>query len=115
VTTPRIEVTIDEVVLRGIPPERAREVVAGLEASLARQARQALEDGRVPGRDRRESSRRLGGTVTGRADDGRGLGAALAGAVWREVAGATGAAGPPGPRAPGGDASRGGRAPGGPR
>ena len=111
-STPRVEVTIDEVVLRGVPPERAREVVAGLEASLARRARQALEDGWGPGRDRRESSRRLRGTVTGRADDGRGLGAALAGAVWREVA-APGA--PAGSRAPSGDAARPGRPPGGPR
>lgn len=111
-STPRIEVTIDEVVLRGVPPERAREVVAALEASLALQARRALEAGWDAGRDRRESSRRLRGTVTGGVDDGRGLGAALADAVWREVAGS---AGPAGPRPASGGAARGGRPRGGRR
>jgi len=85
----RVEVTIDEVVLRSVAPERAREVVAALEADLARCAQEslaALPNPRLRG-DRAESSRRARGTAAGRVDDGGSLGASLAAVVWREVVG----------------------------
>ena len=82
---PAIEVTIDEVVLRGVPPERAREVVAALELALEDHARvaQAAED--APGllAGRAESSRRLDEVRCVGTD---GLGDAVAGAVWQEIA-----------------------------
>ena len=82
---PAISVTIDEVVLRGVPPERAREVLADIEATLAAHARAGRVSGEAPGlaRGRAESSRRL--PEVGCADAAS-LGRAVADAVWRELA-----------------------------
>lgn len=80
---PDIQVTIDEVVLRGVPPERAREVLADIEAALGDRAREAALDGvRGFGSGRVESSRRLPEVSCGST---AAVGGAIADAVWQEL------------------------------
>lgn len=83
---PAINLTIDEVVVRGAPPEQARPVLAYLEARLTELA---TEWSRAPEplHDRAESSRRLP-TIDAPAGAAGALGTAVADAVWSEVCGA---------------------------
>ncbi len=87
---PRVEVTIDEVILRGVPPEQARDVLAALEARIGELATgwAATSDGDDAarfgeGRDRHESGRRL--PDLGTAGSPAGLGVAVADAVWADL------------------------------
>ena len=88
---PRVEVTIDEVILRGVPPEQARDVLAALEARIGELATgwAATSDGDDDadrfgdGRDRHESGRRL--PDLGTAGSPAGLGVAVADAVWADL------------------------------
>jgi hypothetical protein len=73
----RVEIVIDELILRGVPPERAHDVAASLEAQLATLA----ADGPIP-RARAEASRRLPEVET----NIDGLGRSVAGAVWGGIA-----------------------------
>ena len=82
---PRVELTIDEVVLRGVPPQEAEAVLAQLRATLAdlagewlRQRGGALLAGRA------ESSRRLP-PVVAPAGAPAVLGAAIAARVWGDL------------------------------
>ena len=88
---PRVEVTIDEVILRGVPPEQARAVLAALEARIGELAAGwiATSDGDDDaarfgdGRSRHESGRRL--PDLGTAGSPAGLGVAVADAVWADL------------------------------
>jgi len=76
--TQRLEIVVDELVVRGLSPAQARGVVADLESRLA-----VLADGHEgPLRARAESFRRLE-PVTARPER---LGGAVADRVWGEVA-----------------------------
>jgi hypothetical protein len=75
----RVEIVIDDLILRGVPPERAHDVASSLEARLATLA--AGSDAALP--ERAEASRRLPELET-TAD---GLGDSVAGAVWGSIAG----------------------------
>lgn len=97
-----IELTIDEVVLRGVPPGQAREVLARIEARLGELAGGWSAGSANPAdlADRAESSRRLP-PIDAPAASPAALGAAVADAVWREVGGGparTGAGGRGGAR-----------------
>ena len=86
---PRVEVTIDEVVLRGLPHHEAEAVIAQLRTTLdelaqAWIARAGPDDGALPPA-RTESSRRLP-PVTAPAGSPDALGAAVAARVWDELA-----------------------------
>ena len=86
---PRFEVTIDEVVLRGIPHHEAEAVIAQLRTTLDELAqawisRAGPDDGALPPA-RTESSRRLP-PVTAPAGSPGALGAAVAARVWDELA-----------------------------
>jgi hypothetical protein len=82
---PRLEVVIDEIVLRGVPPEGARSAVAALEARLATLGQDWVRDGgRLGPRD--EAFRRVP-TVSLPAATPAALGESAAGAVWGAVTG----------------------------
>jgi len=74
----RIEVVIDELVLRGVSPAQARAIAAALESRLA--ALSGRHEGLIG--ERAESSRRLK-PVTSTPDR---LGEAVADAVWGVIA-----------------------------
>ena len=75
--TPRVEIAIDELVVRGLSPEAARELAAAVETELTALA---ARGGEV--RAREEAFRRLPPVTAGE----NGLGADVAAAVWRAVA-----------------------------
>lgn len=75
-----IEITIDELVVRGLTPGEAQATRAALETRLAELA--GSERTHVPGRV--EASRRLP-PVTAPAGSPGALGAAVAGSVWDAV------------------------------
>ena len=81
-TRARVEIVVDELVVRGLPPEAARVAAAAFEARLSTLAGAAGAD--VP--ERAESFRRLP-PVTAPADSPAAVGAAVAGAVWSSVSG----------------------------
>ena len=78
-STPRIEIVVDELVVRGLTPPEARVVAAALEARLAVLAESGLPTGRAY-----ESFRRLPAVE---ASSAKGVGEAVAGAVWHGVGG----------------------------
>ena len=73
----RVEVVIDELVLRGVSPVHARQVAAALESRLA-----VLAGGGAPVRGRDEAFRRLE-PVTAKESD---LGDSVADAMWAAIA-----------------------------
>jgi hypothetical protein len=78
-----LELVVDEVVLRGVPPERAPAVAAALEAGLTAFAESS---GGVPLASRAEAFRRLP-TVAAPAASPAALGDAVAEAVWSAIGG----------------------------
>ncbi|HEY7537049.1 MAG TPA: hypothetical protein VH721_03600 [Gaiellaceae bacterium] len=78
----RVEIVVDELVVRGLAPEAARAVASALESHLVALA----EGGRGTIARREEAFRRLP-AITAAADSPAAVGAALAGSVWRELAG----------------------------
>jgi hypothetical protein len=79
---PQVELIVDEVVLRGIPPERAPAVATALETGLGK----AVESsGVAPRADRVETARRLPTVAAPSASPGA-LGDAVAAAVWTAIA-----------------------------
>jgi hypothetical protein len=78
----RLELVVDEVVLRGVPPERAHAVAAALEARLTALA-ESWAEGPLPARA--EAVRRLP-AVEAPATSPAALGDAVAGAVWEAIA-----------------------------
>ena len=80
----RVEVTVDELVLRGVPAECARAVAGALEARLAALGEEWAASGAPPA-PRDEAFRRLP-AVEARSGDPRTVGEAVADAVWRAVA-----------------------------
>ena len=75
-----VEIVVDELVVRGLPPEQARAAAAALERRLA-----ALAAGSAAViSSRSESARRLPPV---RAASPGGVGEAVAGAVWRGLSG----------------------------
>ncbi len=75
----RVEIVIDELILRGVPPEQARAVQSSLVARL--EALAARSDAALP--ERSEALRRLPAVETAAG----GLGDAVAEAVWGAVSG----------------------------
>jgi len=75
----RVEIVVDELIVRGLPPEQARAAAAALEARLGVLA--AHSDATVP--ERAEAFRRLPAVET-TADS---LGDSVADAVWGAVSG----------------------------
>jgi hypothetical protein len=80
----RLEVTVDELVLRGVPAERANAVAAAVETRLAALGEDWAATGALPAA-RDEAFRRLP-AVDVQAGDPAALGEAVADAVWRTVA-----------------------------
>jgi hypothetical protein len=80
----RVEVNVDELVLRGLPRERAHAVAAALEARLAALAEDWAASG-APPTAREEAFRRLP-AVEAQAGDPLALGEAVADAVWGALA-----------------------------
>ena len=78
----RLEIVIDELVVRGLRPEQARVAADALEARLTALA-EGHEGGALLARD--ESSRRAG-AVDAPADSPAAVGDAVAGAVWGVLA-----------------------------
>lgn len=78
--TRRLEIVVDEVVLRGLSPEDARIAVDALEARLATLA----ADAEIAPRARAEAFRRLP-PVTAPAREPAAVGNAVAGAVWSNI------------------------------
>jgi hypothetical protein len=81
VTAPRVEIVVDELVVRGLRPEQARVAATALEerlVALAAGAEAAI-------RPRSEAFRRLP-AVEARAASPAAAGEAVAGAVWSELA-----------------------------
>jgi hypothetical protein len=76
----RVEITVDELVLRGVPPEGAHAVQAAFEARLAALA----GDGEGPRAGRTEAFRRLP-AIEAPAAAPTELGNAVADAVWSAV------------------------------
>ena len=76
--TRRLEIVIDELVLRGLSPAEANLAAAALESRLTTLASRAEAEPR----ERGEAYRRLPAVE---ARSPRGLGNAVAGAVWGEV------------------------------
>ena len=72
----RVEIVVDELVVRGLPPEQARVAAAALERRLTALA----TDGTAPISARSESVRRLPAVE---AASPAGVGEAVAGAVWQ--------------------------------
>ena len=81
----RIELTVDELVLRGVPAERAAAVAAALELRLEALGERWATSGDTPA-PRSEASRRLP-AVEPRSGSAEALGEAVADAVWGAVAG----------------------------
>jgi hypothetical protein len=79
--TPRVEIEIGELVVRGLAPVDARAAASALEARLAVLA---ARPGRPPAA-RAEASRRLG-AIEVRDRGPAAVGEAVAGAVWAAVA-----------------------------
>jgi hypothetical protein len=77
-TRPRLEIVIDELVVRGLAPAQARVTAGAFEARLAALGR----EGSAEPRGRTEAFRRLPAV---RADSPAGIGEAVAGAVWGAV------------------------------
>jgi hypothetical protein len=80
----RVDVTVGELVLRGVPPERAHAVAAALEERLAALGEEWAASGAQPA-PRDEAFRRLP-AVKAPAGDSAALGARVADAVWAAVA-----------------------------
>lgn len=80
----RIEITVDEIVLRGLSPAQARTAVAALELRLERLAGDWLSSGSVAA-DREEAYRRGPDAIVARPTLA-GLGDAVAESVWRVAA-----------------------------
>ena len=80
----RVEVTVDELVLRGVPAERARAVAGALEARLAALGEEWVAVRATPAA-REEAFRRLP-AVEAQAGDPIALGERIADAVWAAVA-----------------------------
>ena len=80
---PRIEVTIDEVVLRGVPHHQSHEVLARFESRLSELVT-AWGQESSPLHDRAESSRRLA-PVDSPAGSPVALGSAVAERVWGDL------------------------------
>jgi len=78
-TAQRLEIVVDELVVRGLTPPEAHAVAAALETRLAVLAETGLPTGRPA-----ESFRRLPEVE---ASSAAGVGEAVAGAVWRGVVG----------------------------
>ena len=78
--TPRVEIVIDELIVRGLPPADARVAATALEQRLGVLAAEHGA-GMSP---RAEAFRRLPAVDAGSP---RGVGDAVAGAVWSEVGG----------------------------
>jgi len=78
---PRVEIVVDELVVRGLPHAEARAAAAAFEARLAALAAEAGH----PPPARAEASRRLPAVAAPAGSPGA-LGAAVAGAVWTAVA-----------------------------
>ena len=76
----RIEIVVDELVLRGLDPSQARAAAAALEARLGELA--SRHDGPVAPRE--EASRRLAAVE---AESPAAIGTAAAGSVWTTIAG----------------------------
>jgi hypothetical protein len=76
-----VEVTVDELILRGVPPQQAHAVADALQARLAALAERP--EAVIP--SRAEAFRRLP-AVEARADSPAELGEAVAGAVWGVLA-----------------------------
>ena len=74
----RVEIVIDELVIRGIDPWQARTAAAAIEARLGRLAAEG-GGGELP--ERAESSRRLP-AIEAPSGSPAALGDAVAGAVW---------------------------------
>ena len=81
---PRLEVVVDELVLRGVPPEHAQVMVAALEARLTLLGQEHARSG-APLPARAEAARRLP-AVQAPAASPAALGDAVAGAVWSALA-----------------------------
>ena len=82
-----LEIVIDELVLRGVPDERAADVAAALEGRLAALGEESLRDGtQLAPRD--EAFRRAADVQSSSSPGG--LGDAVAGAVWSAVSGGRG-------------------------
>ena len=80
---PSVELVVDEVILRGVPPERARAVTAALEARLTAFA---AGSGSLPLASRSEAFRRLPAAAAPAASPAA-LGDAVAEAVWSAIGG----------------------------
>ena len=78
----RLEIVVDELVVRGLPPEQARLAAAALERRLAGLAAETT----ATFSDRSEPGRRLP-AVDVPAGSPAAVGEAAAGAVWSELAG----------------------------
>jgi hypothetical protein len=72
----RVEIVVDELVVRGLPPEQARVAAAALERRLAAFAAESTETISP----RSEAARRLPAVEAGSP---AGVGEAVAGAVWQ--------------------------------
>lgn len=81
---PRLEIVVDELVVRGLPPAEARAAAAALEARLTEIASARRE----PLPARAESYRRLP-AVAATAGSAAAVGEAAAAAVWRSIVGET--------------------------
>jgi hypothetical protein len=75
---PRVEIVVDELVVRGLRPTEARSAADAFEAHLAQ-----LAAGEAPVAERTESFRAAPAIQAG-SDE---LGKAVAGAVWSEISG----------------------------
>lgn len=78
----RVEIVIDELVLRGVPPERAEATAAAIEARLQTLGERWAYASSAP-TPRDEPTRR----VTATAPHADALGDAVGGAVWGAIAG----------------------------
>jgi hypothetical protein len=81
----KVEVTVDELVFRGVPAERANAVAAALEARLAALGEEWAASGAQPA-PRDEAFRRLP-AVEAPAGEAAALGRSVADAVWAAIAG----------------------------
>lgn len=84
---PRVEIVVDELLLRGLAPEQAEAVAAAIETHLAALSTQWAQDGGGALASREESARRLP-AVDAPATSPDALGAAVAGAVLQNLTGA---------------------------
>ena len=82
--SPRLEIRVDEVVVRGLPPAQARSAVAALEARL-----QALGEGWVasgPPIAPRDEAFRRASTLTPATSSPAAVGESAASAIWGAIA-----------------------------